>query len=350
MVQYRQSLLAKLSKIESKKKGYFMKNNTNTSRLLQIKSIILFIGLVFSSTQVMAADAKLLIKSSFDGVSVSKSNVWEQDFIGTDSVTGYTWPNDLPGDTGRNFFNYVINDYTNYLAFADAKVVDTTGYNGASTKALYIEYKKDDPTQSSLSRVQYVMWGLGSSSDPVERLDQGYVKYRIKAHIAGTMDWWMPIEWKQEGETYRVSLYAYKTNTATPYWYLKGEVGTLGGGTDWAVENHDVPVPQDEWYTLECFWVGDTDPAKGRMKIAINGQVIFDVRNRTKNTNNMYYFSPFKIYGSAGYSWITDFEMWDMPPVTSVLSDNYQPGITPAPDTTPVTTPGSFVISPGVLK
>jgi hypothetical protein len=31
---------------------------------------------------------------------------------------------------------------------------------------------------------------------------------------------------------------------------------------------------------------------------------------------------PFKVYGTIGYSWITDFEYWDIPPSSSILYDN----------------------------
>jgi hypothetical protein len=63
----------------------------------------------------------------------------------------------------------------------------------------------------------------------------------------------------------------------------------------------------------------------GKLKVAINDQVLFDITNQTKDPNlpdKMFYFMPFKVYGTVGYSWITDLEYWDSPPSSSVLSDN----------------------------
>jgi len=262
--------------------------------------------------------ATLLFSSGFDGITITRSPIADQKLSGTDTVTGDTWNSDLPGNNSKDNFNYVINDYNYWDTFVDTAIVTTTGYDSNPTEALYIEFIQDDPNQGSLSRVQYNIWGT-ASGNATQRLDSMYIKYRIKAHIDGTQDWWMPIEWKQEGEHYRFGLYAY--GYTDPHWYIKGEVGTLGGSVDWDEHNYDIPVTQDEWFTLECFWVGSSDPAVGQIKIAIDGVILFDMHQRTKLYNEyMYYFSPFKVYGSKGHSWITDVEMWDAPPVGSVLA------------------------------
>lgn len=324
-----------------------MHKKANTLSPLQIKSMIIFVILAFSSTNLLAEEPRLLFKTSFDGISIDRSVISNQKIVGLDSTTGYTFPDDLPGNNSVNYFNYVIDDYQNYLDYVDTRVETVTGYDGKPTKALYIDYHKQS-SHPGMTRNQYNMRG-DSSGDASQRLDRMYIKYRIKAHIVGDRDWWMPIEWKQNGEHYRFSFYAYDADTEKPYWYLKGQVGTDGTSIDWHATNKTIPVPRDEWYTLECFWVGDSDPNKGRVMIAVNGQIVFDVHNRTKKPgydDEMYYFSPFKIYGSKGHSWITDVVMMEEPPSTSILSPKYDPTPTPVPEETQ----GSFVIMPGVLQ
>ena len=100
--------------------------------------------------------------------------------------------------------------------------------------------------------------------------------------------------------------------------------GELGEDV-WQYDNYSYPVIEDDWFELEVFWYGHPDPNLGRLKVAINGQILFDVTNQTKDPNQpnkMFYFMPFKVYGTVGYSWITDFEYWDKLPLSSVLYDN----------------------------
>ncbi len=309
-------------------------------------------------TTVITDNSKLLFKSSFDGVQLIRGRYGEHKLVGKDTKTGFNWPDDLPGITDYNidqhYFNYVIasNKYTSgedivlgdgtpgkdgigddYLKFVETRI-DQLGVpgvpsvpNGSSAeKALYIEYKGDDPDHSSMTRNQYVV-RANKTGDPVQRLDQGYVKTTIFLHInpAAQNKWLLPYEWKQEGEYGRIGIYIYKTTTTDAYWYVQMQDGTLGSSspTIWSQSNQNVPVPKDQWFTLEAFWVGSPDPAKGRLKVAVNGVVVFDIRNRTKRVefDTPYYFSPFKHYGSIGHQWITDFEYRDIPPKESVLSE-----------------------------
>lgn len=325
-----------------------MKNKTNTSPLLQIKSMIIFVILTFSSAHLLAVEANLLFKSSFDNTAVTRANINMPILSGRDNTSGFTWPSDLPGDNTAHWFNYVMGDYSNWQQFVESDVVDTTGPDGNPTKALYLEFKKDDPNFVSYTRSQYIMHAKTSGSD-IDKLNHLYWKYNIKMHMNGSLDWLVPMEWKVMGETSRVGLYVINPGTPNAYWLLKHEKGTLGGGTIWQETNKIIPVPQDEWYEIEAYWYS-TPNSDGFFKIAINGQVLFSKTGANRLDNNAHYVQPFKVYGDKGYSWITDFEIWDKPPSTSILSENYQPGITPPADSSPVTPTGSFVISPGVLK
>ncbi len=294
---------------------------------------LLFFGVSVNS--LFAQTSNLLFKSSFNyNVVVDKTVSWNHHLKGKDTVTNYTFPKDLPGNNTEDYFNYVIGDEDNYFEYANAEIKETTGYDGNPTNALYIEFIKDDTNFVSYSRVQYVMYGDSTSNDAVERMNQGYVKYKIKSHLDHTdtiSDWRIPIEWKDmEDDGFRVGLYIYDSNTDSPYWVAKGqymENGELGEDV-WEFENQDIPVTEDDWFELEVYWYGHPDSTLGKFKAAIDGQVLFDVTNQTKDPDNpdkMFYFMPFKVYGTVGYSWITDFEYRDIPPSSSVLSDSALP-------------------------
>ena len=273
--------------------------------------------------------SNLLFRSSFDNVIVDKTVSWNHHLRGTDTITNFTFPDDLPGDFIEHYFNYVVGDMDNYFEYANAEIVNTTGYDGNPTNALYIEFIKDDPNFIAYSRVQYAMYGDESSDDPVQRMNQGYVKYRIKTHIDHSdtiSDWRIPIEWKDmDDDGFRMGLYIYDSNTSSPYWVVKGQYmidGELGDDV-WQYDNYTFPVIEDDWFELEVYWYGHPDPTVGRLQVAINGQMVFDVTNQTKDPaqpEKMFYFMPFKVYGTVGYSWITDFEYRDLPPSTSVLN------------------------------
>jgi hypothetical protein len=206
--------------------------------------ILKYCLILISFYSLKAQTSNLLFKSSFNhDIIVDKTVVWNHHLNGTDTVTNYTFPDDLPGDTAEHFFNYVVGDMDNYFEYANAETVNTTRDDGTNTNALFIEFIKDDTAFVSYSRVQYAMYGDDLSSDPVERMNQGYVKYSLKTHLDHTdleSDWRLPIEWKDmEDNGFRMGLYIYDTNTTTPYWVVKGQYminGELGDDV-WQVES-----------------------------------------------------------------------------------------------------------------
>jgi len=283
------------------------------------------------------ATGNLLFKSSFDhDVVVDKTVSWNHHLRGLDSTTGYYFPDDLPGDTPEHFFNYVVGDMDHYSDYANAEIVSTQGYDGNPTNALFINFIQDDPDFTSYSRVQYAMYGDPLSNDPIQRMNQGYVKYRIKTHLDHSdeeSDWRLPVEWKDmDDDGFRMGLYIYDTDTPSPYWVAKGQYmidGELGEDV-WQFDNYDIPVTEDDWFELEFFWYGHPDPALGQLKVAINGEILFDVTAQTKDPaqpDKIFYFMPFKVYGAVGYSWITDFEYWDAPPADSILAGTLLSGV-----------------------
>lgn len=325
----------------------------------KIKLLILFAMLALPSTHILAEEARLLFKSSFDNdITINTRPSKMHEIRGTDNTSGYSWPGDLPGNGESNYFNYVIGNYDNYLSYVDTKIEPVTVPNSYATKALYIEYKRDDSGFVSTSRNQYVMFGNDSSNDPVQRLNKGYIKYKIKKHFNKSgATWDLPLEWKDMNDDgFRLGLYIYGTNTSTPYWVAKGQYMINGGLGDnvWQNENRSIPVPEDEWFDLEVYWYGHSNSSTGKFKVAINGQIVFDITNQTKDPSQptkMFYFMPFKIYGAVGHAWITDVEMWEEPPSTSILSGgDYTPAVpepTPLPEPTPEPViPGPWIMDP----
>ena len=189
--------------------------------------------------------------------------------------------------------------------------------NSTLGKALYVEYIQDDPSHSSMTRNQYVMWGDSNASDRVQRLDQAYIKMDVRWDNEGNLDWLLPVEWKTEGETYRVGFYIYDTDTANPYWVLEKRVGTAPGTLD--------------DYTRRLQWIGcwrlqsqlsrsnkrvvharsDPNQTNGVWTVAVDGTKILDLRGRTAIDDHLFYFSPFKVYGCVGYEYVTSFEYPD---------------------------------------
>jgi hypothetical protein len=294
----------------------------------KLKTLTIYLFLI--TPYLINAQSNLLFKSSFNNIVVDKTVQWNHHLSGTDSLTNFTFPDDLPGNNAEHYFNYVVGDMDNYFEYANAEIVNTIGIDGVITDALFIEFIKDDPDFISYSRVQYVMFGNQLSNDPIQRMNQGYIKYKIKTHLDHTdleSDWRLPLEWKDMDDNgFRIGLYIYNTNTSSPYWVAKGQYmidGDLGDDV-WEFQNYNIPVIEDEWFELEAYWYGDSNPNIGQLKIAINGQVLFDITNQTKDPNlpnKMFYFMPFKVYGTVGYSWITDFEYRNIPPQSSVLSE-----------------------------
>jgi len=317
-----------------------MRQTMNTRHLLTISAsaFVLVTTLLLGQSLARAQPAQLVFRSGFnDDVRVEWYNYGHR-LMGTDQVTSFTWPDDLPGDNSHDYFNFIVSDPgSNYLPFVDAKIVDTTGPGGTPVHALYMDFKQDDPNKVSLSRSQYNMVPDRTSSDPVQNLMGMYFRYDVKWDFQGHDQGWQDfVEYKaspsatQGGEVYRISLYIYGLQpNETPYWYLQGqymEGSAHPAEKDWTYANHSVPVPENEWGTLEIHYFLSQDPDRGFYRVAFNGQIIFDHHGRT--ITELYpnpvveAFNYFKVYcPTPQKAWITNYEIWDKPPAGSVLSD-----------------------------
>lgn len=319
-----------------------MQKKVTTLRLLQIKSMIIFAILAFSFDSLLGGEATF--KSSFTGT-VQIDQPFDRRIIGTDSITNHTWPNNLPGDNANHMFNFLVNDTANLNKYVETRIDDVIGMDGKQTKALYAEYKTNDPSTYAQSRVQYNVYADYNAPNKIDRLDELYIKYKMKMTLDMVQPtfWRNMMEWGTLGDEYRMVIYISRINGGAPFWRLNTEyINTAGIPRSywWEEQNHDVPVPLNEWFDLEVYWNHSTGD-DGVVWVKVNGEKILEHLGPNKVTKAWQYWTPFKVYGVEGKSWYTDVEIWDHIPSDAELT---------TPSNAEATPSGSFIIMPGILK
>src|SRR5690606_20987406 len=89
-----------------------------------------------------------------------------------------------------------------------------------------------------------------------------------------------------------------------PYWDLKADDNTRGNRptiTKWELTNKSVPIPVGRWFKFDISWSrGTYSQANGRVRIAIDGKVIFDHRGQLMGRKQlpMLVIMPFQNYGN----------------------------------------------------
>jgi hypothetical protein len=158
--------------------------------------------------------------------------------------------------------------------------------------------------------------------------------------------WRVFFEWKTAGD-YRVSANVVTYGNVAPYWDVRGDNianGDLQPETFWTTTNNTVPVPVNQWFKFEVFWhrSGSFGDSSGRVWMAVNGQIIADIRNATRpdvNTsmmgrnhvsinrimvNQLYSGSPYPIY-----QWVDDLQIWKGFPTAAAGDRWYDPPYAP---------------------
>jgi len=248
---------------------------------------------------------------------------WVQFLKGDDR--GYAWPDDVPDASSKvSFFTYLTSPKNNPLDFISTRLETVPGRNGRLTRALFMEFKKDDPQDRINARNQYSIFPGGDMS-------QQYVRYWIMLQPnleeimpPGVASFRQIMEWKEDGPPgeradYRWNIFlrrgAGKSDRIE--WVARSEFGDLKKApVDWQYRSQ-VPVPIGEWFLLEVFW--KHQETNGRLWAAVNGQTIVDHRGRTKKDSSSGVWWPFKVYvgddreitkrGSL-YQWIDDIEFY----------------------------------------
>lgn len=233
--------------------------------------------------------------------------------------------------------------------YVRAGIQNVPGPDGKNVNSLYYRYIDDDPDKISMSRCQFQLIGAGSINPSEnytdkEWLREFYYTFYIKMNFSGGSDWALISESKGHNNNLSGGMGRWQIGVAgfseNPRWYmyvLEGQTNVdplVPGSKKW---DYDAPVPDNKWVKLEVY-VRNSWNDDGFMRIAINGVE----SNALKYSGPTLYkdyapgsFGVLKRYGAKGEQWFTHFEMWDKPPVTSVLSSENK---------------GDFIITPGVLK
>jgi len=270
--------------------------------------------------------AKLLFSSGFEGTTALEApancfttGCW-QNVVGTDSITGFSWPPNIGVASSLKFQMLVGTSVTastvgNYIT---NQIQTVTGPRGTSTRAMYSAIKKKGEgyccTQDTFV--------LQPSSEPSELYISYWMKYQPDLVQSLNSQWRMLFEWKTAGD-YRVTARVAGYGGATPYWIVIGDNEANGGlpyERYWEIQNKTVPVPIGEWFKFEIYWRRSSG-SDGRVWLAINGNVIADRRGPNIGVNNKpinRIMMPNLYTGGIypAYHWIDDIEIWSsFPPV-----------------------------------
>lgn len=259
---------------------------------------------------------------------------WSQLIYGADQ--GYAWETDLPKrPSPDNRFTYLVSSQQSLGNYVATRIEETTGWNGARTRALYMELKKDDPVASESTRNQFGIY-------PDASLKQAYMAYRLKFQPdldrvlrQGERRSRMVMEWKETGEPradFRWNIFVQRDpGVQQLFWRTQAQFGDLQDSpVAWNCISY-VPAPVGEWFLFETFW--RLDRTAGRVWAAVNGVTIVDYRGRTQNDSELYVWWPFKIYLGGGirlfpndtfYQWVDDVEIGqDIPATSQPSSDTF---------------------------
>jgi len=306
------------------------------------------------------SSARKLFESGFEGgVSVSQpSECWGTgcwvDMVGTDAISGYTWPANLWGGSGRFL---ILSDPVSTTAqtisnYAFNRVEPVTGPRGAPSQALFQQITQNvngtapmgtAPTQNEFQFLPkadtgdtYVSYWLKLQPDLVQKMTNlpegpgisggGTWRAFFAAKTGGQTAWGGPAD---NGD-YRIEAYVRTFGNSQPYFAVVGDNNAGGGAplvNNWSVENRNVPVPVGQWFKFEIFWHRSSG-SDGRVWVAVNGQTIADRRGANVGAWNMPFnrvMAPIVYSGGAMpvYQWVDDVEIWDGFPPSSGSNQPY---------------------------
>jgi hypothetical protein len=307
--------------------------------LLLLVLLILEISHEFQTAEsIPDPNPKLLFKSGFESWAnlgpVSGGYSQYQYIQGTDSSTGYTWPvkawspspllSGLLGVVTSSNYSPAPEDFNNYIQNAIEPVI---GPNGNLTYALLQKIAKPSPN-TCCTQDSFQVAGLRTP------LVDSYVRYWIKlnpellsqAQTFG-LDFWRVL-WEMKTFTdYRITTFVYGSSSRLPYFFVHADNNPNGSypyQEYWAVPNTSVPVPLDQWFSVE-FYLHRSTGSDGRFYWAVNGQTVADHYgpNYGVNNENVNALMFSNLYGNSvhlkpAYQWIDDLEVWDLPPCSAL--------------------------------
>jgi hypothetical protein len=298
--------------------------------------------------------SRRLFASGFeDGVNIAppdQKNFWGtggwEDIVGTDRVSGYSWPINLSGrDASRILVltDPAVVDASQINAYEVSRIDSVTGYDGKPTRALYqaiLQNKNGtQPMGTSPAQNEYVI-------QPAAEVTDLYMTYRVKFQpdmvevmngladgpgVTGGGTWRAFFAFKTgtkkpngyPGESldngdYRLEIYAMTYGGGKPYWQVLADNNAGANAplkNDFVVQNRVLPVPVGAWFKFEIFWHRSAG-ADGRIWVRIDGTVICDKTGPNMGALNLpinRILAPLLYSGSRMpiYQWIDDLEIWD---------------------------------------
>ena len=275
--------------------------------------IIILILISFSckkqSPNTISENPTLLFSSGFENDVYIDSTPYENSedyrFIkGKDLETGFSWPINILG-ANESALHYVDDDNHKAVTTEIQKII---GHNGDSTNTLYsIENYDVDVTQCP--------YEILDITDGTKDL---YIKYWIKLDSASLVKpnmWRTFFEWKTKdyakNRGFRLISFIYTEDDGIPYWHWQGDKDPEH--SIWEIDNKDVPVPLNKWFSTEFYWHW-SEGDDGRALWKINGQVIGDHYGpTTRHGKSIDFIMLTQIYGNINpkHQWIDDIEIWD---------------------------------------
>jgi hypothetical protein len=295
------------------------------------------------------SSARLLFRSGFEGGALGfqplidcwGTGCW-QDLVGQDSLTSFTWPDNIGGGNGK--FLMLSDPVTTTAAtigdYLFNRLETVTGSDGRATSALrqQISQNQNGTNPMGTAAIQNELQFL-----PKQEPGDMYVSYWMKLQpdlvekmnnlpagpgISGGGTWRAIFALKTGRQTawggpandgdYRIEAYVMTSGGGQPYWVLVGDNNAGGGAplvNDFWIENRSLPVPVGQWFKFEIFWhrSAGTD---GRVWMAVNGQVVADRRGANMGAWNLpinRIMAPILYSGSRMpiYQWVDNLEVWD---------------------------------------
>lgn len=324
--------------------------------------------------------ANLIFKSGFEGVSLGPQI---NDFIqieGTDSATGFTWPTFSSGfwNSSANGIHTINNDkgnvYTNQLVQrldhnSQVNTVLKTGIDAFANPY----WNCQTPYVINLIGGPDGQPGWGTDQEPKKIYHKFWIQLDDMAVVKSTPGGWRmiwqykSINWDDgwcgagcpDTDGYRISLFIFRDGVGDLYWRTQADWGPNGTQNWWAINNTTLPVPTEEWFSVEIYWVGSDGKSSsdGDFWIKINGTKIANnsspgigavyapdteteaLRRKTFGSNNpitfngvvqtpgvkapdnLNYWTLWQFYsGQTGVQYISEVEIWDDIPSTDTTA------------------------------
>jgi len=287
--------------------------------------------------------ASLIFWSGFEnGVSMGaprncySAGCW-QDVLGTDALSGFSWPPKVGGGGGQFQVRSGTTSTSSTIGSYITNSIDTvTGRTGAQTRVLHSRMYKTGCTGTSSQASTNCSAQDPYLLQPTTDVPDMYISFwrKIDPTLAQKLvnGWHVVFEWKSTGD-YRIIAQIVNYGGATPSWEMRADNVANGGlafKEFWRVNNQAIKVPLGEWFKFEVFW-HRSKGADGRVWMAVNGQKLVDKLGPNIGVNNNPIDRIFlmQLYSAASYplsQWTDDIQIWKTFP-TAKPGDPWYDGV-----------------------